>query len=198
MCMWTRGTMQVSNDTGITLVRTARMFIESYLGSGRVSHRPDDAQSGIFVTLKKNNALRGCIGHVDPVGTTHDTLRSAAIAAATQDNRFPPVSAGEMDEIAVQVTIIGPMIHMGTSPSMYPDTIREGIDGLCVKKGETIGLLLPQVRLEYAWSALEFLEQTCQKAGLDHNCWKRPDVDVYRFEGHGFAELVPRGRICRM
>lgn len=215
--------MLVSDDCGAALVRRARCFIEESLGSAGAAPpdaafpdvaaryrdkertgpdmEPADAgcpDAGIFVTLKRGDQLRGCIGYVDPDWPISETLRSAAIAAAAQDPRFRPVSADEMGRITVEVTVLGSPEPLGGRPEAYPGIIKVGADGLLVKRGSASGLLLPQVPLEHNWNALEFLEYACQKAGLGRDCWKDPKVKVYRFGGDVFSEESPRGRITRM
>jgi uncharacterized protein (TIGR00296 family) len=59
--------------------------------------------------------------------------------------------------------------------------IRVGQHGLIMKRGETEGLLLPQVPVEEKWDRGTFLEETCLKAGLPKNCWQSADTDIFRF-----------------
>jgi uncharacterized protein (TIGR00296 family) len=59
--------------------------------------------------------------------------------------------------------------------------IRVGQHGLIMKRGETEGLLLPQVPVEEKWDRATFLDETCYKAGLPKNCWQDADTDIFRF-----------------
>jgi hypothetical protein len=58
-------------------------------------------------------------------------------------------------------------------------------------------LLLPQVPVEYSWSTEEFLQHTCEKAGLEKDAWKNKKVKIEKFEGIIFKEETPNGAIVR-
>ena len=75
--------------------------------------------------------------------------------------------------------------------------IKVGRDGLIIKHGFYSGLLLPQVPVEYGWNEEEFLEYTCEKAGLPKNYWKNPDTEIQKFEGIVFKEEKPNGVVIR-
>ncbi len=194
--------MRVSDEDGTLLVRQARRAVECFL---RKDESPDKEfeerfsfPSGVFVTLNKNHGLRGCIGYPLPSKTLSSALRDAAIAAATDDPRFAPVGPEELGEITFEVTVL-------TEPETidvkgfeeYLEKIRVGRDGLLIRRGSSSGLLLPQVPVEYDWSEREFLEHTCQKAGLGRDCWKQDGVEVLKFGGIVFAESSPGGEVRR-
>jgi len=195
--------MRVSDEDGRLLVRQARRIVEGFLRK----MEPVDEQferrfsfpSGVFVTLSKNRSLRGCIGYPLPGEALCVALRDAAVAAAARDPRFPPVGAEELDEITFEVTVLTePKAIRVESFEEYPGSIRVGRDGLMVRKGSSSGLLLPQVPLEHGWGELEFLERTCEKAGLGKDAWKQSGTEVLRFEGAAFAESRPGGEISRV
>lgn len=99
---------------------------------------------GVFVTLKKNGNLRGCIGYPEPVYPLLFALLDSSVSAAVRDPRFPPVTLKEMNDIKVEITIL-------TQPEEIlpdPDNVTIGEDGLIVEKGIFKGLLLPQVPVE--------------------------------------------------
>ena len=98
----------------------------------------------------------------------HQALRLAAVAAATEDPRFDPLRPKDLDTVRFEVTVLDePALIRAGTPQEYISAITPGRDGLIVRRGEASGLLLPQVAAEYGWSAREFLENTCRKAGLD-------------------------------
>lgn len=147
------------------------------------------SKSGVFVTITDSRGLRGCIGYAEPVMPLHQALRRAAVAAATEDPRFDPLLPGELDAVRFEVTVLDePALIRAGTPQEYISSITPGRDGLMVRRGGTSGLLLPQVAAEYGWSAREFLENTCRKAGLDPDSWMDAGTDVYRFGGRVFAE----------
>ena len=60
-----------------------------------------------------------------------------------------------------------------------------------MKNGDYEGLLLPQVPVEQKWDRQTFLEQTCVKAGMDRNCWKDENTDIFSFTAVVFNEQKP-------
>ncbi len=75
-----------------------------------------------------------------------------------------------------------------TDPQVSPSPILAGIHGLLVVRGDHRGLLLPQVAAERRWSAERFLEETCEKAGLDRNAWRDPETNIFVFTAEVFSE----------
>jgi AmmeMemoRadiSam system protein A len=137
--------------------------------------------AGVFVSLHRDNALRGCIGHIEADQPLSRAIPSAAIAAATNDPRFAPVAAEEVLELHIELSILGPLERIVGSGD-----IEVGRHGLLVERGWKRGLLLPQVAVEWGWDAETFLSQTCHKAGLPPDAWK--SADVWRFEAEVFSE----------
>lgn len=139
---------------------------------------------GVFVTLKKNGNLRGCIGYPEPMYPLLDALLDSSVSAAVRDPRFQPITAPEMDTINVEVTVLT------TPQEMVPDpkNVNIGEDGLIAEKGIFKGILLPQVPVEWEWDAEEFLCQVCIKAGLPPDCWLDKKTTVYKFQGQIFSE----------
>ena len=198
-----RESKEFSDADGKELVKIARRAVTEFL---KTNSKIDDAEfnskfdfsSGVFVTLNKQNSLRGCIGYPIPVKKLSDGLIDAAISAATQDTRFSPVSSDELDRITFEVTVLTPPVEIKVKE--YADYLKEikvGRDGLIVENSYSSGLLLPQVPMEYGWNVEEFLEYTCQKAGLGKDAWKDKDTKISRFEGVIFKEETPNGNIIR-
>lgn len=193
-----------SLEEGIFLVRLARESIEKYLEEGKTISPPKNApeklkqKAGIFVTLEAypDKNLRGCIGYPEPIMPLIDAVIKAGISSATQDPRFTPLQAGEMEKIIVEVSVLTPpeLIRV-KSPKEYPKKIEIGRDGLIVEKGFYKGLLLPQVPVDEGWDAEEFLSYTCMKAGMMADCWYEEDAKIYKFEGRIFSEVEPKGEV---
>ena len=144
---------------------------------------PLTERRGAFVTLKRGGALRGCIGHVVGHEPLWRSVRDNAVAAALHDPRFPPVSAGELPELELEISALTPLEIVDD-----PDSIVVGRDGLMVERGPFRGLLLPQVPVEWGWDRETFLDQTCRKAGLEPGCWRDPATRLYRFRAEVFGE----------
>ncbi len=195
--------MKFSDAEGIELVKMARKAVSEFLKNNtKVSdsefNSKFDFSSGVFVTLNKQDSLRGCVGFPMPIKKLSEGLVDAAIAAATQDNRFSPVNVDELDNIVFEVTVLTPPVEIKVNePNEYLSIIKVGRDGLIVENIFTSGLLLPQVPTEYGWTVEEFLGYTCEKAGLERDAWKDNSTKVSRFEGVIFKEESPNGNIVR-
>ena len=194
---------KISDDDGIELVKMARKVITDYLKNDSKSNDSEfnskfDFNSGVFVTLNKQNSLRGCIGYPLSDQKLSEGLVNAAISAATRDPRFSPVDADELGEIVFEITILSPPEEIKVQdPIEYLSIIKVGRDGLIVKNQYASGLLLPQVPTEYGWNEEEFLNHTCEKAGLDNNAWKDKTTKISRFQGIVFKEVSPNGLVVR-
>ena len=189
-------------DDGKKLVTAARKIVTNLLNDTNVelSEELDDYsyESGVFVTLTNPNGLRGCIGYPMPDRKLSTALINAAKAAATEDPRFSPVQSKELEQICFEVSILTPPKDIKVDDPMdYPNQIKVGRDGLIVKYSGFSGLLLPQVPGEYGWSEKEFLEHTCEKAGLPKDTWQNKDTIIQKFEGIVFKEETPNGKIVR-
>ncbi|MFB5619852.1 MAG: TIGR00296 family protein [Nitrosopumilus sp.] len=194
---------EFSDSDGKELVKMARKAVTEFLrNNSKIYDTAFDAKfdfsSGVFVTLNKQDSLRGCIGYSLPVKKLSEGLIDAAISAATQDTRFSPVNADELDKITFEVTVLTPPVEIKVEKSIeYLKEIKVGRDGLIVENSYSSGLLLPQVPTEYGWDVEEFLEHTCQKAGLEKDAWKDKDTKISRFQGVIFKEETPNGTIIR-
>ncbi len=140
---------------------------------------------GAFVTLHKHEQLRGCIGYVLPYKPLHQTVAEMAVSAATFDPRFSPVTLAEMEEIDIEISALSPLKQIDNT-----DEIEVGKHGLYMKRGRNSGLLLPQVATDYNWNKEQFLEHTCQKAGLPKDVWKDNKTEIYIFSAQVFGEKM--------
>jgi AmmeMemoRadiSam system protein A len=156
--------------------------------TGRPTELPKAASvaeaSGAFVTLKRNGQLRGCIGTLECRRSLAEEIARVAVSAARKDPRFQPVSASELDGLDVEVSVLGPLEPIDP---LDPGAIVVGTHGLVVEQGARRGLLLPQVATEWNWGREEFLAQTCVKAGLPPDAWRR-GATVYRFDADVFGD----------
>jgi uncharacterized protein len=157
-----------------------------------------DEPRGVFVTLRRHPSkeLRGCIGFPLPVFPLRAAIPRAAWAAAADDPRFPPVRRSELDRLTLELSILTvPELIDVEHRNDLPKKVVVGRDGLIVARRGASGLLLPQVAGEFGWNSLEFLEATCEKAGIPKDAWTRPETTVRRFEAELFEELSPSGPI---
>jgi uncharacterized protein (TIGR00296 family) len=109
------------------------------------------------------------------------------VAAAQDDPRFLPVTPEELPGLALEISVLTrPALLL--PPPADPRSVVIGRDGLIVRRGEHLGLLLPQVATEYHWGPEAFLAATCRKAGLPPDAWQEPDTEVLAFQADVFGE----------
>ena len=141
-----------------------------------------DRSSGVFVTIHSNGALRGCIGHVEATEPLGRLVPRCAVAACSTDPRFAPVTASELADLILELSLLGPI-----EPVSAADDIEVGRHGLMVERDWQRGLLLPQVATEWRWDRVTFLAETCRKAGLPADAWQR-GATLWKFEAEVFGE----------
>lgn len=159
-------------------VRLARESLTHYLLQGSYMDIPDyvpeemlNTKRGVFVSLKKEGQLRGCIGTIFPVtdSVAEEIIRNA-VEAGTQDPRFSPVREDELENIDLSVDVL-------TEPEK---TTREQLDpkkyGVIVRWRGRTGLLLPD--LEGVDTVEEQLDIALRKAGIPSHA----DYSIERFE----------------
>lgn len=182
----------LSEEEGQTGLTLAKVIVDAVVSGKQYNQPPLPAifseKRGVFVTLNKNGALRGCIGIPLPVMSLADALYEAAASAARSDPRFPPVKEHELSRISLELTVLSVPEEIQTPPSERYKEVIVGRHGLIVQGMGRSGLLLPQVATDHAWEPGEFLDQTCIKAGLTPGCWQREEITVLKFEGQIFRE----------
>ena len=194
----------ISDSEGTELVKLARKAVETYLQKSVVIEpEHESVKAGVFVTLNyltsnKEEHLRGCIGFPVPEKKLHQSLIEAAIAAATQDPRFPPVDRQELDRIVFEVSVLTTPEEVMTKPADYEKEIKIGRDGLVLHWRYGSGLLLPQVPVELNWDIGEYLANICYKAGAPADTWLDPESKLYKFQALVFKEAEPNGRVTRL
>jgi AmmeMemoRadiSam system protein B/AmmeMemoRadiSam system protein A len=142
-----------------------------------------EAECGAFVTLEKGGALRGCIGYVEAYKPLVTTVKEMAVQAAFHDPRFPPVTADEVDDLTVEISVMSPLSEVSDVSE-----IEVGKHGLVIRGLGRSGLLLPQVATDYGWDRETFLEHTCAKAGLPQDAWRQDGVTILKFSAEVFGE----------
>lgn len=172
----------LNEDEQKFILDVARKTIIEYIRDGKAPPFETDnpkfhRKCGAFVTLhEKSGALRGCIGYVEAVKPLLQTVIEMAIACSTRDPRFQAVTPDEFPNLDLEVSVLTPLEEIRNI-----EKIRVGEHGLMIKKGHSSGLLLPQVATEFGWDRDQFLKETCHKAGLESDAWKKPDAKLYIF-----------------
>jgi len=173
------------------LLALARRAIAAALASGPAPVVPDVAGArlhrGAFVTLdeKRDGALRGCIGRIAADRPLGDVVRTVAVSAAVDDPRFPAVVPEELPELRIEISVLGEPSPF--DPADLP-TVVIGRDGVLVRRGSAMGLLLPQVATEHGLESAAFLTAACRKAGLRPQAWREPGTQVFTFQADVFGE----------
>ncbi|HXG53948.1 MAG TPA: AmmeMemoRadiSam system protein A [Vicinamibacterales bacterium] len=140
--------------------------------------------SGVFVTIKRRGELRGCLGTLECRGSLAEDVARCARDSASRDPRFPPITRGELPDLSIEISVLGPLELVDPE---QPGAVVIGRHGLVVEVGSSRGLLLPQVAGERSWTVGEFLEHTCRKAGLPPHAWKH-GARVFRFDADVFGD----------
>lgn len=176
------------------LINLARLSIREKLGlpnsGSSVVADPEEpcyqVRCGTFVTLKKSGRLRGCIGNFGTAETLYNGIRKNAQKAAFSDPRFAPVSAHELSDLEISISILSNPLPLAYKDGMDLKTrLRPNIDGVIISKGQAGATFLPQV-----WQQLpladDFLSHLCMKAGLAVDAWQNTPLEVFTYQVQHF------------
>lgn len=172
------------------LLEISKTSVESFVKEGKtIEFQVEDdvlnQNLGAFVTLRKNGQLRGCIGRFSPTKLPlYQVVSQMAVAAASEDKRFYPITKEELVELHYEVSVLSPLREIDDWQE-----IELGKHGVQIKKGMRSGVFLPQVATENNWDLDKFMGELCsQKAGLSWTCWKEKDIELYVFTAQIFEE----------
>ena len=171
------------------LLEWARVAIETYLQDGWVIEPMTNNQMlkrkvGAFVTLWKSGNLRGCIGVLQTDKPLNQTVVDMAISAATQDNRFPPLTLSELSQTKIEISVLSPLKKIKSVKE-----IELGKHGVYIVQSKRSGVFLPEVAKKEGWDLGTLLEALCvEKAGLPANAWMDKNSDLYIFTSESFQE----------
>lgn len=189
---------KLTPEDGRALLWLARRTIAQHLG--RAAAEPPEVigqtlasprlqeRRGVFVTLKSNGRLRGCIGSLQPVGNIVEGVRDNALKAAFGDPRFSALSAEELAAVQIEVSVLTPLRPLSyRDPDDLLARLHPGQDGVLIEQGGLSATFLPQV-----WEQLprpeNFLAQLCLKAGLPAAAWQSGRLRVETYQVQSFAE----------
>jgi AmmeMemoRadiSam system protein A len=180
--------MDLTYEEKRTLLKIARSAITCALESKTLpslnfKSEALNRNSGVFVTLRIGEHLRGCIGYIEPLFPLVSAVQEVAVKAAMEDPRFMPLTQSELDRITIEISVLSPLKELKDI-----ETIEIGKHGLVIDAGYRRGLLLPQVATEYNWDRKQFLKQISLKAGLPADAWKRKEVKLFTFTVEKFDE----------
>jgi AmmeMemoRadiSam system protein A len=173
------------------LLRVARQSLEAALHGRDIVHPSARGAllgpGGAFVSLRRrdDDRLRGCVGWLRSERPLLETVSRMAVAAATRDGRFAPITASELRDLTIEISVLGPLFKV------LPEEVEVGRHGLLIRHGGGAGVLLPQVAGENGWDRETFLEKTCEKGRLPAGAWRQRDAEILAFTAIVFGEDSP-------
>jgi len=188
---------ELPREGGRELLQLAREAIQAGLDGAPAPPVPDSVPgadaSGVFVTLKLDGKLRGCIGVTENAGPLPRAVQECALGAAFRDPRFPPLGAEEFPRVRISISLLSPPSPVAAdSRAGLLAQLVPGEDGLILEEGRHRATFLPQV-----WEQLpqpeEFLRHLLLKAGLPGDYWS-PGLRFERYRGVSLAEPDTPGR----
>jgi AmmeMemoRadiSam system protein A len=184
-----RAAAQIPEVDRRALLRLARRSIADFLERGTYPDIPTGSGAllmprAVFVTLRhrQTRALRGCVGQVTAKGPLAQAVMHMAVAAATQDPRFPSVSDEELQQLRIEISALTDM------EPITVDRIEVGRHGLLLRWRGRSGLLLPGVAVDHGWSHNDLLSGLCRKAGVPDGSWLDSDAELLGFETESWEE----------
>ncbi len=149
-----------------------------------LGHAASTSLFGSFVSLKRAGQLRSCCGYLGPAVPLAEALDHAAVRAAREDPRFPPISPAELEHLDMEVWLLWGAQTVPYRGEERVKAIEIGKHGVQISRGHHRGLLLPSVAVEHGLDAAGFLRQVCLKAGLPPYAWREDDTTLVTFEGY--------------
>lgn len=146
------------------------------------------AVRGVFVTLKKDGQLRGCIGSLSAQEPIFAGVHRCALNAAFEDSRFPPVKKGELEELSLSISILDfPAPLRVDDPQQYLRKLRPNVDGVILLHQGRQSTYLPSVWHEIP-EPRRFLSRLCLKQGSSADCWQDTSTVLFRYASYEFGE----------
>lgn len=173
---------ELNNYDKTILLEIARNTINEYIRNDKIITIEENELSsllktkcGAFVTLHKNNMLRGCIGRFGETEPLFSIVQEMAISACSKDPRFPKVRKDELKQLNIEISVLTPLTKI--------ESIKDFVlkkHGIYIKKGNLSGTFLPQVANETEWTKEEFLGHCSRdKVGIGWEGWKNAELYIY-------------------
>lgn len=178
------------------LLRYSRLLLEHSLlraaGSGTAGEpRPPRSEvlsgqrPGVFVTLRHQGKLRGCVGSITGEEPLVQAIRRRSLDAAFRDRRFPPLRAEELGLLSIEHSLLSPLEDVEE-----PEAIRIGEHGVVMTVEGARALFLPEVALQHDWDLDKTLASLSLKAGLPEDAWRREDARFQVFRTQHYGEEI--------
>lgn len=181
------------------LLLLARKAIENYCLYGtRLAFQETDLpleanphllhKQGVFVTITKNQELRGCVGSLMGKQPIYQEVIDNAINAGFGDYRFPKLQSEELGSIKIEISVLSPLVPLKKLPSAeLVKWLAQKKPGVYLELNGAGATFLPQVWKEIK-TPLDFLSQLCLKAGLKENDWQNPLMNFWTYTVDAFQE----------
>lgn len=184
-------TVVLSSKEKKLLIQAAKDSISSMLNNNKLPETediPDDSPLntpyGVFVTLKLNGQLRGCMGNFEPKKPLIEVVKDTAILSAFKDPRFPQVTPEELKKISISISVLSPRKKVEKYQEIIP-----GKHGVYVQKDYLGGTYLPQVAPEQNWDREQMLNHLCEdKSGVGRDAWKDGSAELSTYTANVFGE----------
>tara|TARA_B100000427_G_scaffold279854_1_gene250202 strand:- start:16888 stop:17409 length:522 start_codon:yes stop_codon:yes gene_type:complete len=150
-----------------TIERTTCINLEPY-------KQKYQKKQSVFITLKKDNQLRGCIGQLISEKPLWKNVYDLAKKAAFSDYRFLSIQKEELGDIVIEISLLSAL-----QPINSLEEIVIGKHGVQLVIQEKTAVFLPQVAINQQWTRQELVEQLSEKAGLEKNAWKRGSLNIF-------------------
>jgi AmmeMemoRadiSam system protein A len=178
------------------LLSLTRRTIEKYLQTQEILQIDKNNLESIFltrkatfVTLEKNNELRGCMGELEPQKPLYESIINNSLASAFLDPRFPPLDKTELKGIIIEISVLSPLkkVPIFKNSEDLLNYLTQKKPGLFIKKNGSQATFLPQV-----WEELpetkNFMTQLCLKAGMNPDEWQNLEMEIYEYQVEKFKE----------
>jgi len=180
----------IGPESAKRLLASARATLDNYLATGKKSIVPvPDAEltdelkqpAAVFVTIKKKGELRGCVGEFVPRMPLYEAAADRALAAATQDPRFPPLQVSE-GPVTLDVSVLTPVRRVSSWREVKPG------QGVILQLDGHTSTFLPEIAAEMGWNREQLLEELSKKAGLRPGAYRDSQARFYVYSTHKYGE----------
>ncbi len=182
----------IGPESAKRLLASARATIDNYLATGKKTLIPvPEAEltnelkqpAAVFVTIKKKGELRGCVGEFVPRMPLYEAVADRALAAATQDPRFPPLQAAE-GPVTLDISLLTPVRRVSSWKE-----VKLG-QGVILRLNGKTSTFLPEIAGEMGWAREKMLEELSKKAGLPPDAYRDSQAQVYVYSTHKYGETL--------
>jgi AmmeMemoRadiSam system protein A len=172
--------LQISDHNGELLMDYAERALVATVTQSSPPEQPElpilKEPLGLFVTLRRNGSLRGCIGNFAGPRELGELFFQVVEDTALSDRRFQPVTASELPEIAVELSILGTSYEKESAGEFHL-----GSEGIILAVSGRRSVFLPEVPTDQGWDLETTLSRLAQKAGLSPDAWRENSATFFAF-----------------